>query len=124
MSEINVISRTQQIIIDPASRVVAVVNNPGKSSVPTAGLPVASGLTHRGTAVTSVPAGGSGANVLLNPTTGQVQKIGTDVEIVDAGANTYQMRVKQTGLYHVGGNIRAPGTAPTAGSLMGIRSQW
>jgi len=121
MSEINVISRTQQIIIDPASRVVAVVNTPGKSSVPTAGLPVASGLVHRGTAATSVPAGPNGANVLLNPTTGQVQKVGTDVSIVDAGANTYQMRVSQTGLYHVYGNIRAPATAPTAGSLMGIR---
>jgi hypothetical protein len=121
MSEINVISRTQQIIIDPASRVVAVVNTPGKSSVPTTGLPVASGLSHRGTASTMVPAAGTGANVLLDPTVGQMQKVGSDVEIINAGANTYQMRVTQTGLYHVTGNIRLVGVAPSAGSLMGIR---
>jgi hypothetical protein len=121
MSEINVISRLQHIIIDPASTVVSVINGPAKGAVPTTGLPVVSGLVHRGTAVTNVPVGANGVNVLLDPTTGQVQKVGSDVEIVNAGAATYQMRVKQTGLYHVFANARCPGTAPTAGSLMGIR---
>ncbi|MET0463493.1 MAG: hypothetical protein ABW007_10070 [Chitinophagaceae bacterium] len=122
MSEINVISRTQQIIIDPASRVVAVVNNPGKSSVPTAGIPVVSGLVHRGTVSSIIPPGAQGGNILLDPTAGQLQKVGIDVEIVDAGANTYQMRVKQTGLYHISGNARVnQATPPTGGSLLGLR---
>lgn len=121
MSEINVISRTQHIIIDPASTTVQVINGAPRGAVPESGLPVASGLSHRGTATTTVVVGASGTNILLDPTAGQIQKVGTDVEIVNAGAATYQMRVKQTGLYHVSGCIRVSGVAPAAGCLMGIR---
>lgn len=122
MSEINVISRSQHILVDQASSVVSVVNGPPKGAVPTVGLPVISGLVHRGTVSTTVTPAGNGVSILLDPTVGQMQKIGSDVEIVNAGAATYQMRVKQTGLYHIAGNARVNGPSPPAGgSLMGLR---
>lgn len=121
MSEINVISRTQNIVIDPASRTVQVINGPPRGAAPSAGLPVVSGLSHRGTVTQAIPQGASGANIILNPTAGQIIKVGTDVEIVDVGASTYQMRVKQTGLYHISGYIRLSGVAPAAETVLGLR---
>jgi hypothetical protein len=121
VSEINVISRTQAIIIDPASTTVQVINGPPKGAAPSGGLPVISGLSHRGTAAQTITQGGNGVNIFLNSTAGQIIKVGTDVEIVDAGASTYQMRVKQTGLYHISGYIRLSGVAPAGETVMGLR---
>ena len=121
MSEINVISRTQHIIIDPASTTVQVINGAPRGAVPESGLPVVSGLSHRGTATQAIPQGATGGNIILNPTAGQIIKVGTDVEIVDVGATTYQMRVKQTGLYHISGYVRLSGVAPAAETVLGLR---
>lgn len=119
MSEINVISRTQHLIIDPASQAVAVINGAPKGSVPTVGVPVVSGLVHRGTVDVSIPVGAA-QQLYLDPTLGLVEKRGSDVEIVNEGANTTKMRVKSDGLYHITAYARASGAVTPGGAVLGI----
>lgn len=117
MSDINVISRTQRLIIDPPTRSVQVVNGLAQGSVAGAvGVPNLSGLVVRGTVPTNVVGAGSGTPILLDPTDGILEKVGQDLEV----ASTTQVRVLTEGLYHINAYVRCDANAP-AGSFMGLR---
>lgn len=120
MSDINVISRTQHLIVDVPTKSVQVVNGLAEGTDRSTGVPNVSGIVLRGTAASTIPSAGSGGPIYLDPTGGVLQNKGTDLQIVNAGANTYQIRALTEGLYHINASMRSD-TSPPNGSLAGIR---
>jgi hypothetical protein len=120
MSDVTVISRTQRIVVAPASSSVAVISTgpTGPTGPPgpehPSGVAEVSGVIASGPTPTAIPTGGLGANILVS----NVMLLrGTDVAVQDA----YTLRITVEGLYHMSGYVRIDGTAPPPGSLLGIR---
>lgn len=131
MTELNVLSRTQRIVVDPLTSSVAVMyagatGPPGPASH-TVGTPVISGLAYRGASPGTLVTYGSGVGtpIYLDDSgfglNGQIQKVGTDIELISNGAFTWQFRVLATGLYHINGYVRVDGVAPPNTAQLGIR---
>jgi hypothetical protein len=127
MSDVNVISRTQRIVVAPASSSVSVISTgpTGPTGPPgpahPSGVSEITGISCRGTVPTVIPPGGLGQVITLDPVNGILEKLGTDVEIVDAGASTHQLRILTAGLYHINGYVRIDANAAPAGSFLGLR---
>jgi hypothetical protein len=127
MSDLNVISRTQHIDVNPASSSVSIISTgqagpTGATGPPhPSGVPEVSGLSVRGTTDMSIPTAGTGSVIYLDPVSGILENRGADLQLVNTGATTHLIKILTAGLYHINGHVRTSPSTPYPGSLIGIR---